>query len=223
MNSKLAVVSCIWQRPERLPKTLDMLTGQTFPVDIYLVLNNPELEDLVDEVVEEYDSDNITVFYNEENRGPYARIEFMHSYSGMYDHFLTIDDDIDFDKNWALRWWQQRRDDAVQGANGFRFVGDYWTRVKARQGEDCHYLWGQNLMVPATAVMNSEILEMPAKYRLVADDLWMCFFANHEMRLRLLVGDGRVKPVVDGKDSYMGAHKAKIRFLEELREKGWAV
>lgn len=223
---RIAVVSCVWQRPERLAHTLHQLSGQTdTDFDLLLINNNADLQQHAHAVTAKYEvAQRMWIENNAANRGPYARIEVMHEFHRDYDAFLTLDDDADIDADWIATWRQLFRPTALQGWMGFHFVGgDYWRRETAEPGEACSYLWGSNLCVPAAAVAHSNVLDMPKDYRLFADDLWLCYFAQHEREMHLQRA-ARAIPIeiqVDGKDTYTRHMREKARFLRELRKRGW--
>lgn len=219
----LAVVSCVWQRPERLAHTLAQLGQQSVPFVLHLINNNPALHDVVEEAaLAVHGHYPIVVYHNATNRGPQARNEVMHALAREYDYFMTIDDDAEFGPDLLAQWWALREPQTLQGWSGFRFVGNYWQRATAQPGEECHYLWGSNLFVPAAAVEDGRVTQLPERYW-QCDDLWLCYHANHVAGLRLRAQKMPMRIHVDGKDTYSTQHAVKVQLLDELRAKGWAV
>lgn len=224
MGTRLAVITCVWQRPERLRYTLDGLAAQEYAdFDVLLINNNAALRETVDGEVG--GTDRVRVWHNEENRGPFARIEVMYECRAEYDWFLWLDDDVVFDASLVGEWMKQAEPGTLKSWNGFRFVGNYWQRENAKPGENCHYLWGSNLLAPAAAVQSVGVLDMPRDYWLCADDLWLCYYASHVLGLRLTPGRVDVRIDIDGRDTYLHVynHAKKVVFLDELRARGWAV
>ena len=218
----IAVVSCVWQRPERLARLLDQLAAQTHAdFDLHLINNNPELEGFVEETVGA-GSLPVTIYHMRENGGPFARVQLMHQLSSQYAWFMTIDDDAEFGPRLVADWWATRDAGAVRGWSGFRFTGDYWQRETALPGEACHYLWGSNLFVPAAAVEDKRVLDAPSS-AMQCDDLWLCYHANHVAGLALKAQAVDMRINVDGKDTYPAVAGVKREFLEYLRAKGWGV
>ena len=219
----IAVVSCVWQRPERLPRLMEQLAAQSHTdFDLLLICNNDALFSYVEETVSN-GALPVALYRNLENRGPFVRLEVMHALSRRYDYFMTIDDDAEFGPHLLMQWWALRDPEAVQGWSGFRFTGNYWKRQKVKPGEECSYLWGSNLFVPVAAVQDKRILEMPEQFRLMADDLWLCYHANHVVGLTLRAQQVDMRIHIDGKDSYTDYIADKREFLEDLRARGWAV
>jgi hypothetical protein len=221
----LAVVSCVWQRPEQLPRLLQQLTAQTCTgFEVYLINNNAALHDVVCEMAISYrDNFPILHFTNDTNRGPFARIELMYSLRKRYAYFMTIDDDALFGPKLLETWWQKRNPAALQGWTGFRFTGNYWQRDVVRPGETCHYLWGSNLFVPVAAVEDERVLDPGFECGGQLDDLWLCYHANHVAGLQLRAQQVDMRIDIDGKDTYHSVADKKVAFLEELRRRGWQV
>ena len=57
----------------------------------------------------------------------------------------------------------------------------------------------------------------------MADDLWLCYHANHVVGLTLRAQQVDMRIHIDGKDSYTDYIADKREFLEDLRARGWAV
>ena len=221
MTEAICVVSCVWQRLERLSYTLDMLSRQTHTDFVaWFIINNVEVRKVAEELIAEYPFTHSIA--NEQNRGPFARIEVMHQLKDDHDWFMTIDDDLIFDETLLASWWQRRNANAVQGWKGFKFVDGYWTRTKVADGEPCQYLWGSNLFVPATVVQDYRIRYLDERWW-QCDDLWLCYWANHECGLELMQQSVEVSINVDGKDTYPSQHDRKQECLEMLMAKGWAI
>jgi len=216
----IAVISCVWQRQERLAYTLDQLSKQTYKgFRLYLINNNISLQNKVYSLAGNKKF-VAKIYQNKENRGPYARLELMTKLKNEYAWMMTLDDDLDFGETLLEQWSDQRDQTALQGWAGFRFTGGYWEREQAKPGEYCHYLWGSNLFLPSTAVTNT--LTILEKKYWQCDDLWLCYHANKYAGLNLKVGKIEGNKInIDGKDTYLSQHDIKINFLEELRKRGW--
>lgn len=217
---RLAVVTCVWQRPERYAATLAMLAAQDdCDFDLFVINNNPALRTMVDEQPAPGAFETF-VTHNKSNRGPYARIELMHEVSADYDYCLTVDDDAVFMPGWITAWKRQADRNVMQGWAGFTFVGDYWQRKPVAPGGEAHYLWGSNLMMPAWMAANPAILDVHMEQ---TDDLYLCYYVNHVLGCGLRVADVPIWIEQDGKDSYHTLYRHKIKALEQLRELGWRV
>lgn len=220
----IIVVTCVWQRPERLEYTLTQLSKQTFRnFEVILINNNRDLKEMVRDTCAKFDM-HIHLVENEENRGPYARLEAMveNVCDGMW--FMTIDDDAIFDETLLQQWWNNRLTTAVQGWNGFIFKpgGTYWERDEAEPNGKCHYLWGSNLFIPPDAI-RLHLLQLPQRYW-QCDDLWLCYVANCTQRLDLIRRDIQGLSInIDNKDTYLSQANVKVEFLELLRHRGWSV
>lgn len=223
--SDLAVLTCVYKRPERLRYTLDMLSFQTVPADVWVINNNPDLCEFVEEAARNTQGARIRVVQTEKNRGPFARIEMMHELWDRYDWFLWVDDDLRFGSKLIEQWMAQREPETVKAWKGYRFVRerDYWHKAQMPAGEECDYLIGSNLLAPASVAAHDGILKLAEEYRLCCDDLWLCYWSSVMVGMRLVAGRANVSVNVDGKDTYICHHDTKIRFLDKLRSDGWAV
>lgn len=228
MSERLAVLLCVWQRPERLPGTLRMLAAQTDrDFTLYLINNNPELHDLVDQLVQPYALRLRTwVRHNSENRFCMARVEVAHELvaeGASYPFYLFLDDDLDVGEDWIAQCRREARPDALVGWRAWLFDGNYWQRHAADVGGPAHLVTGAGMIVPAAVLACPRVLDLPLEDGCM-DDLWLSYVANHELGYRLTRGQfTSVAVVVDGKDCYVRYHQEKIDLLERLRRNGWTV
>lgn len=218
----VAVAMCVWQRPERLPLTLDMLKAQTDTRhDVWLVVNNPALGDYVATTVAASGL-RAAIHYNECNGGAYARHVLAHQV-GSYDYWCFIDDDMTFPPDYVAQVKREARPDAVVGWRAFRFGRTYWDKLPIGVHEDASFVIGCGLVAPGALLADDALLGLPAE-RWNADDLWLSYVANHLLGYRLLKGDfAGCDEAQDGKGSYRALHEVKIRFLDDLRARGWRV
>lgn len=219
----IAILSCVWQRPERLEYTLRQLGRQTNKdFGLYLINNNPDLDSFVYSVAGRLPFVK-KLIQNQVNRGPYARLEAMVKLKTEVDYFMTLDDDCIFDETLVEQWADQANEDAIQGWAGFMFNGlDYWQKERVQSGYKCDYLWGSNLLLPANAVEPVFANLIPKYWQ--CDDLWLCYCAQTYAALDCKAVDIHgLRINVDGKDSYHSQHEIKSELLNKLRKKGWAV
>jgi glycosyltransferase involved in cell wall biosynthesis len=219
-SMSIGILSCVWQRPERLSYTLSQLEKQTSDDwHLYLINNNPSLKKKIASAKRKYKIP-MTVVHNTANQGPYARWLTAKKYTKKHSHFMTVDDDLNFDEK-LVESWEEQLADEVKGWMGFIFEGDYWHRKTVEKGEACHYVWGSNMVVPADVIDDPMLPELPLEF-VQSDDLWLCYIASHIRGLIVRRGEIDVSIEVDGKDTYPSQHRNKIDFLESLRKTGWA-
>lgn len=219
-----ALLTCVWNRPERLERTLSMLESQLLQIfDVYLINNNATLRAHVDDLCERSPL-NIAVQHNAENHGSFARLEKMHELSDQYQFFTFLDDDADIAPDFTAKWWNLRDDEAVQSWMGFRFRpgGTYWERDAVPVGREAHYLFGCGNMVPGWVGADEYLLALDRRYWM-AEDLWLSYYANHVLGLPLRRARQSLQIVDDGKDSYAALRDVKVEMLDGLRGMGWAV
>jgi glycosyltransferase involved in cell wall biosynthesis len=222
MNT-LAVVTTVYNRPERLPVTLAMLDAQTFdPFVVYLVNNNPTLRDYVDAEVEKWQSLDVRVQHNGRNMGSQAENQKGHECAVEGFPFVVyVDDDVDFNQYFLARMWVARDKNAIVSRRAYRFVGDYWQREEVDYWQPAHYVQGNCCVVPRTVLIDPRVTRLNERYW-PADDLWLSFVANHHHGMTLTSApiEG-VSINVDGKDQYTRHVDMKREFLDELRAEGW--
>jgi len=224
-NPKIAIVSCVWNRQERLEYTLTQLSKQTNKdFHLYLISNNNKLHSFVEEKMNNKWDYTIVPIYNSRNYGPYARSQTMYKLGKQYEYYLTLDDDALFDNRFIEQWYNYLEPNKVKGWNGFNFIKgeNYWTRKQVDYFDNCHYIWGSNLLIPNSIIDNDFVL-LPERYW-NCDDLFICYYANSVKKMELQkVRIENFSINIDGKDTYISQQNIKIEFLELLRKKGWNV
>lgn len=226
MSETLAVVMCVWQRIERLPKTLAMLRAQT-DADwrLWLVVNQPELAELVQAVA--YTDDRISVVVNQDNRGSFAKIEQGHKLALQgWRWVVLIDDDFDFGPTMLADLRAQARPDAIISWRVHTLIpgGNYWHRTPTQVGCEGSYVEGTGTIIPAGALADAGILDAIGRVHSPADNVWLSYYANGVLGYKLI--QGRVpgcSEFQDGKNQYRQHIEMKIRFLDALRARGWRV
>ncbi len=228
-DPRLCVLLCVWQRPERLDLSLEMLGRQADKAfDLYLVNNNVELCDLVNETALRFTGRlNVKIRHNVENRLCMARVEVAHQLAcdGTVDYpfYIFLDDDLDIGKDWIAECRREATSDALVGWRAWLFDGNYWQRHAAEIGGPAHLVTGAGMIAPAAVLAHPGVLDLPFADGCM-DDLWLSYVANHVLHYRLTRGTfSSVSVVNDGKDCYVHYHQQKIDMLERLRRNGWAV
>lgn len=200
--------------------TLKQLEAQTYQqFHLYLVVNNPDLVPLVRAAVAQVEL-TVDVLDMGYNYGPYGRILTMHRLAGVYDWFMTLDDDMTIGRNVLEKWSNRRSGTALQGFRGWLFQGGYWKRKVAPYDTPCHYLWGGNQLIPKQIVQRPDVLDLDERYW-QCDDLWLSYYANHVLGVPLLARRMEVKLDADGKDTYVTQKPIKQALFSKLIAQGW--
>lgn len=219
----ITIISCVWQRIERLAYTLNQLERQTDKdFELYLINNNSELQKDVYALAGKREFVK-KIVQNGVNRGPFARLEAMVKLKSESKWFMTLDDDCNFDETLVAQWRHLADKNFVQGWAGFEFDGgDYWHKRRVLPNMVCNYVWGSNLFLSADIV--SDVFANLAPKYWQCDDIWLCYcakrYAGIDCRAALI---NNLSISVDGKDTYHSQHDTKIKFLNDLRSKGWNV
>lgn len=224
----IGILSCIWQRLERLPYLLQGVAGQDDQdFTLFLINNNYDIRQNVEEAVEPYANViDVEIIHNRENLGPFARILVAHELSDYYDAFMTLDDDMEFPKNLVGQWKPYVGEADLQGYNGFTFnpQSSYWDRTQVTPGAVCHYVWGQNMLISSNVFELPTVTGLDRRYWLACDDLWLAYYVSHaykgSIKTARIEGIG---PIIDGKDTYMSNASLKNELLQALRSSGWNV
>jgi hypothetical protein len=223
--NKIAIISCVWQRPKELEHTLKLLSIQDdLNFDLHLICNNKKWHDLVKEHTEKDYPFEVFATYNDENRGPFARLEKMVELRYEYDWFMTIDDDAEFTYNLVSTWGKHGNQQKLMGWAGHKFLKGkwYWSKMRVKAGESCHYIWGSNLFVHSSAI-KSDLVNLEETYW-QCDDLWLSYYCNHILGMQIeAVHVPKFEINIDGKDTYTSQIEIKAEFLDKLRATGWDV
>lgn len=207
----ITIISCVWNRPEKLKSFLQKLTKQTNQnFCLYLINNNKNLKDFVNNtLLNTHYIFDLTCIHNEINSGPFSRIQLMTQIKNEHDYFLFIDDDAIFDETLIEQWERQLEPNKIKGWNGFNFTGNYWQRVTVAAYDTCEYLWGSNLLIPAKLI-TQDMLHLPEIYW-HCDDLWLCMYGKYKLNIELQKAYIQNFAIdVDGKDTYLTLHNLKI-------------
>jgi GT2 family glycosyltransferase len=221
----LAVITCTWQRPERLRRTLAMLKAQTKQdFDLFLINNNPDLHAMVDAACNRYGPVHLT--HNATNTGSGAKVMQAHACAlAGYAYIVLIDDDFDFSASFLAQMWAARRPDALVSFRVQRVKpgGTYWQRDPVEEdGGVGTYVEGTGTIIPAGAVRAPAILALPSANS-PADNVWLSYYAWQAGYLCVKSTITGCQEVLDGKNTYVNHIDMKVRFFQQLREQGWAV
>ena len=226
-QDRLAVVMCVWKRPELLAGTLTMLAAQTDQeFDLFLVNNNGELREFVEKTVAASDlSLKTSVQHNPRNEGSFAKLVMAYDLANRErDWIVLIDDDFTFGPTFLAQLRAQRLDDAIVSWRVHTAIPgrNYWERTKTAVGAAGSYAEGTGTIIPAGAVCDAEILTLSSEFW-PADNLWMSYIAD-KRHYRCVQGDIQgCSLIIDNKDQYIHYTEMKVRFLNYLRGRGWKV
>jgi len=229
-TNNVAIVMCIWNRPERLRKTLEMLSMQKNK-DFILCLwnNNNNLNTFVDNMCTEFSEDLIIkIKHSYNNIGGIGRFYFAREIMNEYDKILFIDDDQDFNDEMVNYFLNQYDFDAVKSRWSFIFGNKYTSRERIFDYNiNVKYCGTGGMILPSKIFGFDKIFEIPEKYKYI-EDLWLSYVVTHYLKMKLQsIGDSDkfIWQIPDGKDqSTPQKILYKNEFLNYLRTIGnWKI
>lgn len=183
----LAVIICLWNRPNRLSDLLSQLESQVGPrtISVYFWNNQPEDDAHYRSVLAGYEPAGAvaSVHYRSSatNFGGVARFLVAHqlrrreAYSGP---FVMLDDDQDIGDSFISDLSNAYRPHSVAGVWAFQTDGTYWGRTQLFHGEQADYVGtGGSICDSALVASDTFLTELPQEYAFM-EDIWMSFQAR---------------------------------------------
>jgi len=229
-TSTLPVIMCVWKRVDGFSKTIDQLNSQKFKdFKLFVWNNNPELTDkfraILNRATFEYE------FYtSSENIGGFGRFKYakqIRRNPGLMDHCVFIDDDQEFGPELLSTFIREAKPNTIFSQWGWEFTRLWYYGNDARRqrlpGETIHYA-GTGGMVVDMRVFDSEgLFDCPEQYWFV-EDLWLSFYANHNLGFKLLKSAAVMKNGDDIHSLYRVVKDVKSPMLIDLvTNYGWSI
>jgi len=179
-SSPLAIVMCLWRRPENLPVILSYLSSQhNTDFELFLWNNNPEHSRYYAHVLSLSRHFPIHIHNSPTNQGGIGRFILTNEIHRQFPYVVYLDDDqrplinltqqcrAIFKPRTITSWW------------GHRIVGNnYFDRYRVTNGSQTDYCGTGGCLLDSYLFSDiSVIKEIPYEYRFV-EDLWMSFFAR---------------------------------------------
>jgi glycosyltransferase involved in cell wall biosynthesis len=222
---EVPVVMCVWQRPERLAITLELLAEQRrHRPRLHIWNNDPAIERDVRAATERPWPYAIELFTSPENIGGFGRFVRARALAPTEPFVVFIDDDLEFGDDLLATMVAEHRPRSLSAWWAFRIndPDDYWDRVPLAPGEEADYC-GTGGMICDTAVFRDpRLFACPERHRFI-EDLWLSF---HVTRLgwTKYKSAARITEVRDGGNQLWnaGVYEQKRDFLRVLaRDEGW--
>ena len=227
---RVPIVMCTWQRIERLPITLELLTTQSCnDFDLFIWNNNSEYVAPIDALVGSREWPYpIAIHHSSENVGGFGRFFWCKKLVGTSDcsHVIFLDDDQEFSSELVSGFLREAAPRTISSRWSYRFVrnGSYWNRLRAKEGEEAHYCGTCGMIMDISLFKDEKFFsECPMRFRLGMEDLWLSFYAQHVLEWRLVASSVKVRTIADERDTYLKIRGAKVEFLEYLRNLNWKV
>lgn len=220
------VILCVWRRPERLRRTIDLLRSQidANPV-LYIWNNNPKARGFVDDTVIQITDLEIHTVHSTHNAGGFGRFYVARDLAPTHPFVIFIDDDQTFPETAIAQFVREFRPKTISGFWAFRFTGrsEYRLRVPATvPGERVDYAATCGVICDSEVFSNPDFFRCPRRFWFV-EDLWLSYFADHVLGWQIFKSAVTLDADDDGLDQYHYLYRTKSRFLETLVNAGWAL
>jgi hypothetical protein len=223
---EIAVVMCVFRRPQRLGKTLEMLSAQRgCDVKLHIWNNNPDIQPEVDRAVAE-SSLSVAVRHSDRNIGGFGRFTFARELAARYDRVVMIDDDEDFTAYFLACLEREFKPHRIVAfwAWILQDPNNYWDRTSPRRGGRVKYCGTGGLVCPTSIFMDDGLFDCPARYRFV-EDLWLSYYAETVCGWKLYKTkyEENISLISDEHDLWPSISEVKQEFLHYLLERGWSL
>lgn len=214
------VIFCTWKRLERLPLTLQMLAAQDVPVQA-LIWDNSGQAEIVDKAV----SDSlipVAVHHSSHNIGGFGRFYLAQAAAEAgHEAVVFVDDDQDFEPEAIRELFSAHRPKSISGTWAFHFTGKhYYTRERCASGAAAHYLGTGGMVTDSTIFNDPRLFACPRRFWF-AEDLWLCFVAQHLNGYALTSNSTKVTEVPAGRRQWVKLWWVKDRLRLYTGRRGW--
>jgi hypothetical protein len=221
----LPVVMAVWKRIEFLPTTIAQLERQVaVRPELHLWVNNAEVAERAHELAAAA-SIPVHVTVSPENIGGIGRFHAARGLADSHPYVVFVDDDQTFADDALRVMLDEIRPGAMCATYGFQIEcpHSYWQRRLPAPGDWIQYA-GTCGMISATAVFADErLFDVPERFTFV-EDLWLSYFAEHELGWSLSRSGARFHQIDDGRNQWLTlGTDLKSEFLHHLVERGWQV
>lgn len=214
------VIFCTFKRLERLSHTLDMLAAQDLAVQA-LIWDNSGRAEIVAKAVAAARIP-VAVHHSNRNIGGFGRFYLARAAAeNGHQAVVFVDDDQEFGSGAVRELLSAYKPSSISSAWAFRFTGKhYYTRERCASEEAAHYL-GTGAMVADPAVFTDPRLFTCPRRFWFAEDLWLCFVAQHLNGYALYGNSASLEEVLDGRNQWMTLWWVKDRLRQYTAKRGW--
>lgn len=219
------VVMCVWRRVAFLPATIAQLERQVgVRPELHLWVNNPEAADDARRIAATA-TIPVAVTVSPQNIGGIGRFHAARELADHHPFVVFIDDDQVFDEHALRTLLHEARPGKIAAQYAFQLEcpHSYWQRRIPNPGDWVQYA-GTGGMITDTAIFrDSRLFDCPERFSFV-EDLWLSYFAEHELGWSLVRSAARFAQVEDGRNQWSAMptdHKSA--FVRHLVERGWQV
>ena len=232
-NIKVAIVMLTWQRLDKLPESLEMLSRQTNK-DFALYISNSNADEIsrVEEVVSLFKEKlNISLTHDSNDLYSFRRL-FIGKDLALkgFDAILFLDDDVVIPDTYVEQCLVYFEPNSYKSAYGWYFLenGHNYYRKRVRVNSitsKVHYCGTAASMVDSKIFLDEGLFLAPPEAHQI-EDLWMSYYADHVLKWKL-----KYLPIqgltIGGNDNVALSKVVKAKrnnkavFLRTLVSQGW--
>lgn len=188
----IPVVMCLWNRPDRLPKILEMLSAQDIDRPVRLILwnnqrrNGRRYRGVIDDYTVHGSLASVEVVESPANIGGIGRFFAIARLrrAKLSGPVVLLDDDQDVTATFVQDLLGRYTPDSVHGVWAYRQRTSYWDRDEVFDGEDATYVGTGGCIVNSAIVDDSRFFTAFPRRFMFLEDIWMNFVAvQHGWRL----------------------------------------
>jgi glycosyltransferase involved in cell wall biosynthesis len=219
-SDQVSVIFCTWKRLERLPRLLDMLAAQDLTVKALIWDNSGQAE-----IVSKAAADAripVAVHHSSGNIGGFGRFYLARAAAEAgHQAVVFVDDDQEFGPAAIRELLSAHKPRSISSSWAFRFTGKhYYTRERCAPGEAAHYLGTGAMVADAAIFTDPRLFTCPRRFWF-AEDLWLCFVAQHLNGYRLYGNSAPLEEVLDGRNQWVKLWWVKERLRRYTAKRGW--
>jgi hypothetical protein len=182
IRNDLTLVMCSWNRPWYIYPVLEAFSKQTVKCPFIIWNNNQQLNDklktIVDRAEQTLGIDNITIYNNAENVGGFGRFYASRDLVST-DYVMFIDDDWEMHPECIEKLASNCTAKTIRGLWCWKYSSPS-ERGRIISGP-CDYIGTCGMVAPRALFDQPGIYnDIPKKYWFI-EDIWLCFFAKHEL------------------------------------------
>lgn len=224
---RIPVVMCLWDRLDRLPKTLRSLQHSLgVRADVYLWNNRGAAADRVlRDVRRSCESSSagsaprVTVATSEVNIGGFGRFYWARELAARHPFVVFLDDDQMLDAFSLGELAAEATPRAMRAVWAYRFESrtHYWRRRQVGPGEPAQYLGTGGMVADSSVFLDDAVFGCPPRYWFV-EDLWLSYVARAKLGWSLRRSRAEIGMIFDGKNQLRDLRQTKDEFFRMLAQ-----
>jgi hypothetical protein len=216
----------VWQRVEFLPTTIAMLERQAgVRPELHLWVNNGEVADTVHALAAAA-TIPVHVTVSPENIGGIGRFHAARELAGVHPFVVFVDDDQTFADDALRVMLDEATPGSMHATYGFQMdcPHSYWQRRLPNPGDWIQYAGTCGMIADTAVFADDRLFDCPERFTFV-EDLWLSFFAEHELGWSLRRSSADFHQIDDGRNQWrLLGPDLKSEFVRHLvAEHGWQV